>query len=138
MQPGLHTGQYVLADKLAYRLGSPQRGDVVTVVPNLPTNQEYIKRLMGLPGDTIAVKNGAVWINGGKVSEPYIAEPPKYVGSWLLGPDEYFVMGDNRNDSDDSHIWGSVHRRAITGKVVFVYWPLNQAKLAPNFSFGAP
>jgi signal peptidase I len=138
MQPGLHTGQYVLADKLAYRLGSPQRGDVVTVVPNLPTNQEYIKRLMGLPGDTIAVKNGAVWINGGKVSEPYIAEPPKYVGSWQLGPDEYFVMGDNRNDSDDSHIWGSVHRRAITGKVVFVYWPLNQARLAPNFSFGAP
>src|SRR5579859_526560 len=138
MQPGLYTGQYVLADKLAYRLGSPQRGDVVTVLPNLPTNQEYIKRLIGLPGDTLAVKNGAVWINGGRVSEPYIAEPPKYVGSWQLGPDEYFVMGDNRNDSDDSHIWGSVHRSAITGKVVFVYWPLNQARLAPNFSFGAP
>ena len=138
MQPGLHTGQYVLADKLAYRLGSPQRGDVVTVLPNLPTNQEYIKRLMGLPGDTIAVKSGALWINGGQVSEPYIAEPTKYIGSWHLGPDEYFVMGDNRNDSDDSHIWGSVHRRAITGKVVFVYWPLNQAKLAPNFSFPTP
>jgi signal peptidase I len=138
MQPSLHTGQYVLADKLAYRLGNPQRGDVVTVLPNLPTNQEYIKRLMGLPGDTIAVKNGAVWINGGKVAEPYIAEPVKYIGSWQLGPDEYFVMGDNRNDSDDSHIWGSVHRRAITGKVVFVYWPLTQARLAPNFSFGAP
>ena len=105
---------------------------------NLPTNQEYIKRLMGLPGDTLAVKSGAVWINGGQVSEPYIAEPPKYTGSWQLGPDEYFVMGDNRNDSDDSHIWGSVHRRAITGKVVLVYWPLNQARLAPNFSFGTP
>jgi len=138
MQPGLHTGQYVLADKLAYRLGRPQRGDVVTVLPNLPTNQEYIKRLMGLPGDTLAVKSGAVWINGGQVSEPYIAEPPKYTGAWQLGPDEYFVMGDNRNDSDDSHIWGSVHRRAITGKVVLVYWPLSQARLAPNFSFGTP
>ena len=138
MQPGLHTGQYVLADKLAYRLGSPQRGDVVTVLPNLPTNQEYIKRLMGLPGDTIAVKSGALWINGEQVSEPYIAGPARYTGSWQLGPDEYFVMGDNRNDSDDSHIWGSVHRRAITGKVVLVYWPLNQAGLAPNFSFATP
>ncbi len=138
MQPNLYTGQYVLADKLAYRLGNPQRGDVVTVLPNLPTQQEYIKRLMGLPGDTLAVKNGALWINGGKVTEPYIAEPPKYVGAWKLGPDEYFVMGDNRNDSDDSHIWGAVHRRALTGKVVLVYWPPNQARPAPNFSFAPP
>jgi len=110
----------------------------VTVQPNLPTRQEYIKRLMGLPGDTIAVRNGSVWINGAKITEPDIAEPPRYVGSWQLGPDEYFVMGDNRNDSDDSHIWGTVHRRAITGKVVFVYWPITQARLAPNFSFAAP
>jgi signal peptidase I len=138
MQPNLYTGQYVLADKLAYRLGNPQRGDVVTVLPNLPARQEYIKRLMGLPGDTIGVRNGSLWINGGKITEPYIAEPPKYVGSWQLGPDEYFVMGDNRNDSDDSHIWGTVHRRAITGKVVFVYWPISQARPAPNYSFGIP
>jgi len=135
MQPNLYTGQYVLADKLAYRLGSPQRGDVVTVLPNLPTTQEYIKRLVGLPGDSLVVRSGSVWINGGLISEPYIAEPPRYSGSWQLGPDQYFVMGDNRNDSDDSHIWGAVHRRAITGKVVLVYWPLTQARLAPNFAF---
>jgi len=135
MEPNLYTGQYVLADKLAYRLGSPQRGDVVTVLPNLPTTQEYIKRLVGLPGDSLVVRNGSVWINGGLISEPYIAEPPRYSGSWQLGPDQYFVMGDNRNDSDDSHIWGAVHRRAITGKVVLVYWPLTQARLAPNFAF---
>jgi signal peptidase I len=136
MQPSLHTGEYVLADRLAYKLGRPQRGDVVTVIPNLPGSQEFIKRLMGLPGDTIAVKNGDVWINGGIISEPYIKEPPRYVGTWQLGPDEYFVMGDNRNDSDDSHIWGSVHRSAITSKVVAVYWPLNEVALAPNYSFG--
>jgi signal peptidase I len=138
MQPGLYTGQYVLADKLAYRLGNPQRGDVVTVLPNLPTSQEYIKRLMGLPGDTIAVRDGSVWINGGKINEPYITEPPTYSGSWQLGPDQYFVMGDNRNDSDDSHIWGAVHRRAITGKAVLVYWPVTQARIAPNFAFASP
>ena len=135
MQPGLHTGQYVLADQLAYRLGSPQRGDLVTVRPNVPSSPQYIKRLMGLPGDSLAVKNGALWINGAKITEPYLAEPPRYVGAWQLGPDEYFVLGDNRNDSDDSHIWGSVRRPAITGKVVLVYWPLTQAGLAPNFSF---
>lgn len=138
MQPSLYTGQYVLADRLAYRLGNPQRGDVVTVLPNLPTTQEFIKRLMGLPGDIIAVRNGSVWINGGKITEPYIAEPPRYIGSWQLGPDEYFVMGDNRNDSDDSHIWGTVHRRALTGKVMLVYWPLNQVRPAPNFAFASP
>ena len=138
MQPGLRTGQYVLADKLAYRLGSPQRGDLVTVRPNVPGSPEYIKRLMGLPGDTLAVKSGALWINGAKVVEPYIAEPPRYIGAWQLGPDDYFVLGDNRNDSDDSHIWGSVHRPAITGKVVLIYWPFNQLRLAPNFAFANP
>jgi signal peptidase I len=123
---------------LAYRLGSPQRGDVVTVELNLPTTQEYIKRLMGLPGDTITVRRGSVWINGGKLTEPYIAEPPNYSGTWQLGPDQYFVMGDNRNDSDDSHTRGMVHRRALTGKVVLIYWPLNQVRLAPNFAFAPP
>jgi len=110
----------------------------VTVRPNVLSSPQYIKRLMGLPGDTLAVKNGALWINGAKVTEPYLAEPPRYVGAWQLGPDEYFVLGDNRNDSDDSHIWGSVHRPAITGKVVLVYWPLTSAGLAPNFSFVNP
>ena len=138
MQPSLYTGQYVLVDKLAYRLGSPQRGDVVVVLPNKPQPQPFVKRLMGLPGDTLTVRDGSVFINSGKVVEPYIAEPSQYNGSWQLGPDQYFVLGDNRNDSDDSHIWGAIHRAAIIGKVVLVYWPLTQARLAPNFSFAAP
>jgi signal peptidase I len=135
MQPNLNTGQYVLADKLAYRLGNPQRGDIVVVQPNLPTDQEYIKRLMGLPGETIAVRNGSVFINGQKLAEPYIAEPPQYTGSWQLGPDQYFVLGDNRNNSNDSHIWGALHRRAIFGKVLVVYWPLRQARLVAQYAF---
>ncbi len=138
MQPSLYTGQYVLADKLAYRLGNPQRGDVVVVLPNEPQPQPFVKRLMGLPGDTLTVRDGSLFINGGRVAEPYIAEPPQYNGSWQLGPDQYFVLGDNRNDSDDSHIFGAVHRLAIIGKVVLVYWPLTQARLAPNYSFAAP
>src|SRR5262249_32253683 len=125
-------------DQPAYRRGSRRRGDLGRVGPNVPASQEYIKRLMGLPGDTLAVKNGALWINGARIDEPYIAEPPRYIGAWQLGPNEYFVLGDNRNDSDDSHIWGSVHRQAITGKVVLIYWPLNQVGLAPNFAFANP
>ncbi len=138
MQPNLYTGQYVLADRLAYRLGNPQRGDVVVVEPSVPQPQQFIKRLMGLPGDTITVRSGSVFINGGKLTEPYIAGPPNYSGTWQLGPDQYFVLGDNRNDSDDSHIFGAVRRDAILGKVVLVYWPLTQARLAPNFAFATP
>jgi signal peptidase I len=138
MQPNLYTGQYVFADKLAYRLGNPQRGDIVVVLPNLPTNQEFIKRLMGLPGESITVNNTGLWVNGQLMPEPYIAARASYTGTWQLGADQYFVMGDNRNNSDDSHVWGAVHRDHITGKVLFVYWPLTQARFVTQAAFAAP
>jgi signal peptidase I len=137
MQPNLYTGQYVLADKIAYRLGSPQRGDVVVLVPPIAHGESFIKRLMGLPGDTITIRGGKVWINGQLATEPYIAAPPDYSGSWTLGPDQYFVLGDNRNDSSDSHVWGSVPRADITGKALVVYWPPAQVRLVPHYAFAA-
>jgi signal peptidase I len=138
MQPSLYTGQFVFADKLAYHLGNPQRGDIVVVLPNLPTDQDFIKRLMGLPGESVTVNNGGLWINGQLMTEPYITAPASYTGTWQLGLDQYFVMGDNRNNSTDSHVWGAVHRRAIAGKVLFVYWPLTQARFVPPTAFAAP
>ncbi|MEP7355939.1 MAG: signal peptidase I [Anaerolineales bacterium] len=137
MQPNLYTGQYVLADKIAYRLGSPQRGDVIVLAPPIAKGEAFIKRLMGLPGDTITIRGGKVWINGQLATEPYIAAPPDYSGSWTLGPDQYFVLGDNRNDSSDSHVWGSVTRADITGKALVVYWPPAQVRVVPHYAFAA-
>jgi signal peptidase I len=137
MQPNLYTGQYVLADKIAYRLGSPQRGDVIVLAPPIAHGESFIKRLMGLPGDTITIRSGKVWINGQLATEPYIAAPPNYSGSWTLGPDQYFVLGDNRNDSSDSHVWGSVTRADITGKALVVYWPPAQVRMVPHYAFAA-
>jgi signal peptidase I len=137
MQPNLYTGQYVLADKIAYRLGSPQRGDVIVLAPPIARGEIFIKRLMGLPGDTITIRSGKVWINGQLATEPYIAAPPHYSGSWTLGPDQYFVLGDNRNDSSDSHVWGSVTRADITGKALIVYWPPAQVRVVPHYAFAA-
>ena len=137
MQPNLYTGQYVLADKIAYLLGSPQRGDVVVAHPSIARGEAFIKRLMGLPGDTITIRGGQVWIDGQLATEPYIAAPPDYSGSWTLGPDQYFLLGDNRNDSSDSHVWGPVTRGEITGKALIVYWPPAQLHLVPHYAFAA-
>ena len=123
MEPTLRTGEFVIVNKLAYKLGEPARGDVV--VFHFPRNpdQEYIKRVIGLPGDRIAVRNGQVYINGLLLEEPYIKAPPAYNGEWVVPEDQIFVFGDNRNNSSDSHNWGGVPMEFVVGKAVFVYWP---------------
>jgi signal peptidase I len=125
MQPNLYTGQFVLADKLAFYLGQPRRGDVVVVRPPVAPDVEFIKRVIGLPGETVTIAGGVVRVDGRALREPYIAAPPNYSGEWTLGAGQYLVLGDNRNDSSDSHIWGPVSRAAIVGKALVVYWPLN-------------
>jgi len=126
MQPGLHTGQFVLADRLAYYLGSPRRGDVVVVHPPLEPEEAFIKRVIGLPGERVEIAAGMVLVNGRALTEPYIAAPPDYSGAWQLAEGEYLVLGDNRVNSSDSHIWGPVQRTAITGKALLVYWPFGE------------
>jgi signal peptidase I len=129
MEPSLHSGEFILVNKLAYRLGSPQRGDVVVFhFPGDP-NQEYIKRIIGLPGDRVVVANQRVTVNGQELAEPYISQPPRYSGAWELAADEYFVLGDNRNNSSDSHNWGAVPLSYIVGKALFVYWPFEELGL---------
>ena len=128
MKPTLQPGELLLVNKLSYRLGEPHHGDVIVFhYPGNPS-EDYIKRLIGLPGDDIRVENGLVYINNQPMDEPYIAAPPAYNGDWKIPEDSYFVLGDNRNQSSDSHSWGFVPRDLIVGKALIIYWPLDQVK----------
>ncbi len=127
MQPTLHQGQFILVNKLAYRLGSYERGDII-IFHHDPT-EDYIKRVIGIPGDTVEVKDHQVYINGVLMHESYIAAPPNYTGKWTVPPGELFVLGDNRNQSSDSHYWGFVPESTVVGRALIVYWPLQEAKV---------
>jgi signal peptidase I len=136
MEPTLHEGQYLIVSKVAYWIHPPQRGDVIVLDP--PSGQStvpYIKRIIGLPGEQVEVRDGRVWIEGVALNEPYISGPPMYREQVTLGPDEYLVLGDNRNHSSDSHIWGTLPRENIVGKSVFRYWPLDKWGFIPHYVF---
>jgi signal peptidase I len=136
MEPNLHPGEYVLVEKISYALGQPARGDVIVFHHQLG-ERDLIKRVIGLPGETVAVRNGKVWINETPLKEPYIAAPPLNGGQWTLGPAQYFVMGDNRNNSSDSRSWGPLERKFIVGKAVLIYWPLAGLGLVPHYTYAA-
>ena len=123
MEPTLQTGEFVIVNKLAYRLGDPALGDVIVFHYPRDPEQEYIKRLIGLPGDHILVTDGKVFVNGQHIEEPYIAAPPAYTSELTVPEDSFFVLGDNRNNSSDSHNWGPVPISQVVGKAIFVYWP---------------
>ena len=128
MKPTLQPGELLLVNKLSYRLGQPHHGDVIVFhYPGNPS-EDYIKRLIGLPGDDIRVENGLVYINNQPMDEPYIAAPPAYNGNWKIPENMFFVLGDNRNQSSDSHSWGFVPKDLIVGKALIIYWPLDQVK----------
>jgi len=138
MEPSVHPNQYVLVDKITYRLSAPQRGDVVVFNYPLATDRDFIKRIIGLPGETVAVSNGEVTVNGQPLTEPYIAAPPVSGGTWHLGPNQYFVMGDNRNNSSDSRSWGPLERKYLIGKAVLTYWPPTNWGLVPHYTYASP
>lgn len=135
MEPTLHNGELILVNKLAYKLGGPTRGDVIVFYFPRDPEQEYIKRLVGLPGDTVRVENGQLYVNDQLVDEPYIAAAPNYPGEWLVPDGQYFVLGDNRNNSYDSHNWGSVPGDYVVGKAVFIYWPFERLGLIEHTVF---
>ena len=134
MHPSFEDGQYILTDKISYRFSEPQRGDVV--VFKAPKNEklEYIKRIIGLPGEKVKISNGNVMINDELLNEDYLQSSlTTSAGAYLmegetgyLADGEYFVMGDNRNHSSDSRDWGFVPVENIMGKTFFRYWPLTQ------------
>jgi signal peptidase I len=157
MRPTLQDGEFVLINRLAYKFGDFHRGDIIVFrpplyppqgfwrqllgLPNISDNYEdYIKRVIGLPGDRIKIDQGVVYINGSQLQEPYIAAPPNYPGEWTVPAGNLFVLGDNRNNSSDSHAWGFLPEENVLGKAELVYWPLkdwmilkpNQAVLAAH------
>lgn len=134
MEPTLHSGQLVLVNRLAYKIGEPTYGDIVVFYYPRDPDQEYIKRLIGLPGDHISVQNGQVSVNDIPLNEPYIAAAPMYAGEWDVPQNQYFVLGDNRNNSSDSHQWGMVPVDFVIGKALAVYWPPEDWTLVTSFS----
>ena len=123
MRPTLQDGEYILVNKLAYKFTEPMRGDIVVFVFPINPEEDLIKRIIGLPGDTITVQDGLLSINGVAMDEPYINAPPAYNGTWQVSEGELFVLGDNRNDSRDSHQWGLLPVENIIGRAVLIYWP---------------
>jgi signal peptidase I len=128
MMPGLQDQERIFVNKYEYKLGNAaiERGDLVVFHFPLDPRQSYIKRVIGLPGDTIEIEDGTVYVNGNPVSEDYVPEEYRDHGSMLrrkVSPGHYFVLGDHRSSSSDSRMWGLVDRASIYGKAVFVYWP---------------
>jgi len=129
MNPTLQNGEYVLVSKLSYKLGTPQRGDIIVFRFPLDPSQELIKRVVGLPGETVSVRQNQVLINGIPLEEPYIAQEPLYSGEWTVQDGQLFVLGDNRNDSKDSHQWGLLPMENVIGKALIIYWPPPEWKI---------
>jgi len=132
MMPGLLDQERLFINQFSYRfgLGDIKRGDTVVFWYPEDTTKSYIKRVIGLPGDTVSVQDGSVYVNGKKLEEDYV--PEEYRDDRPYGPrtvpaNEYFVLGDHRISSNDSRAWGFVPRNYIYGKAVFVFWPLEHA-----------
>ena len=124
MTPSIQHGDYIMVNKAAYFFHEPNRGDVIVFHSPRNPGSDLIKRIIGLPGDTVEVKNSKVFVNGTPLTEPYIMEQPKYQYPLQQIPeDNYFVLGDNRNNSADSHTGWFLPRENIIGKAWFSYWP---------------
>ena len=136
MEPTLHDYERIMLDKISYRFHQPERGDVIVFNPPNSSTIPYIKRVIGLSGETVEIHQGHVYINGKELNESYLqvhsdlvvatnAEMPAHV----VGPDEVFVLGDNRGASNDSRYFGDVKDSSIIGKALIAYWPLSRLGL---------
>jgi signal peptidase I len=132
MFPTLKEGDMLVVNKLAYKLGKVERGDILTFHYPLDPKLSFIKRAIGLPGDTVEIVNEKVRVNGFALNEPYIVTPSDYTGKWVVPADSVFVLGDNRVDSADSHVWGFVPSNDLVGKVLAVYWPPNRMRIVSH------
>jgi signal peptidase I len=134
MQPTLVAGQRIIVLKSIYNFKEPERGDIIIIHPPVAPQEEWVKRLIGLPGDTIAVKGGIVYVNGVPLDEPYVKDKAKNsFGPFEVPAGNYFVMGDNRNNSTDSRFGWTVTRNEIVGEAWFRIWPLSKFGGVGNF-----
>jgi len=158
MFPSLENGQYIIVNKLAYAqidlskfdwipffdagnspvhhlFGTPDRGDVIVFQSPTNPDRDFIKRVIGVPGDTVEIRSGVVYVNGEPLVEPYITGRTGCpCGPWVVEPGTFFVMGDHRNNSSDSRVFNAIPEKSIVGKALFSYWPLSEVGLAPNHS----
>ncbi|SRR5258707_943294 len=132
MEPNLHDKELILVDKWTYLFREPERGDVIVFVAPPYPDMDYVKRVIGLPGDRVIIRNTTVIVDGVTLTEPYVS--PKNQGNMfayknineIVPANDYFVLGDNRAVSSDSRDWGLLPRANIIGRAAFVYWPLGQ------------
>lgn len=131
MVPTLQDGEFVLVNRLAYQFGERQRGDIIVFHhPSGQKQEDLIKRIIGLPGDRVKAEGGSIYVNDVQLKEEtYIEAAPAYSGEWVVPEGQLFVLGDNRNNSSDSHQWGFVQFDDVVGKAVVIYWPLNELLL---------
>ena len=135
MIPTLNIGNHLMVNKFIYYFRKPERGDVMVFVYPVNPKKDFIKRLVGLPGETIQIKDGSVFINGEELRAPQTIAERYYYNEGMYGeglikiPDNtYFVMGDNTKNSKDSRFWGFVPKKNLLGKAFFVYWPLTRMR----------
>lgn len=136
MLPTVQLNDRIWVNRFIYRFKEPERGDVVMFQPptSLDSPTPYLKRVIGLPGETVEMKNSKVYINGHALKEPYVAEPLKYEWGPVVVPDGcLLVLGDNRNNSYDSHEWNTwLTADLLMGKAIAIYWPLDHFQLLPR------
>ena len=125
MQPGLHTDERLVVEKISYRLHGPRRGDVVVLEDPSGGPELLIKRVIGLPGEKVTVAGGRVFVNGQPLDEVYLDQETAGGRSWIVPPLHVFVMGDNRGASRDSRVFGPVPLEDIIGRALFRYWPMS-------------
>ena len=125
MEPALYDSNGVLVNRILYSATDPKRGDIVVVkYPGDPEESYYVKRVVGVPGDKLDIKQGKVFINDQLLKESYVTGQPTYPDqSITIAADSYFTMGDNRSLSSDSRVWGVANKRFILGRVVMTLWP---------------
>lgn len=144
MQPNYPDGEFLLTEKVTYRFNSPKRGDVIVFRAPINEEDDYIKRIIGLPGEKVSIKNGHVYINNTMLKETYLPSS-SYTSGGLFLPnnkevvvpqDHFFVLGDNRSYSSDSRAWGFVPKRNITGRAWIIYWPPQKAGIVQRLEYG--
>jgi signal peptidase I len=137
MDPTLEDNQFLVVDKVSYRLHEPTRGDIIVFRDPNDDKRKLIKRVIGLPGEVVEIQDGQVLIDGQPLDESYIVDPGRYSEPPTeVPPGQYFVLGDNRNNSSDSHYWGTFPRQRIVGRARISYWPPRLWGVIPNQSYG--
>jgi len=136
MEPNFQEGECIMVNKVCYRSAGPQRGEVIIFDPPFNSQYPFIKRVIGLPGETVEIKDEKVFIDGIPLEEEYIMAPPNYtMPAQEIPESEYFVLGDNRNNSNDSHSSWTVPRDNIIGRAWFTYWPPSKLGVVKHYSY---